>query len=68
MTPAPMAFFVPQGLLARCVVHDIELAMVGDVVKSRDLWIAGHRKCAAQIDAIRSHQAKVREAMKPQKP
>ncbi len=65
--PAPVAPLiytgVPAALLARCVVQDVEIKTTGDIVVSRNRWKAGFEKCAAQVDAIRKHDAEARRVV-----
>ncbi|WPZ05678.1 Rz1-like lysis system protein LysC [Pelagerythrobacter marinus] len=51
---------IPAGLMAPCVVVDIALDTVGDLVASRELYKAGFEACAAKVDAIRKHDAEAR--------
>lgn len=46
--------------MAPCVVVDIALDTVGDLVASRELYKAGFEACAAKVDAIRKHDAEAR--------
>lgn len=54
---------IPAGLMERCIVRDVALETVGDVVVSRNLYKAGFEQCAAKLDAIREHDAKARAAV-----
>lgn len=49
--------------MARCVVTDIALDTVGDLVASRELYKVGFETCAAKVDAIRKHDAEARAAV-----
>jgi hypothetical protein len=49
--------------MAPCVVVDIALDTVGDLVASRELYKAGFEACAAKVDAIREHDAEARAAV-----
>lgn len=51
---------VPAGMLAPCRVQDIPLKTVADIVASRQIYVEGLISCAAQIDAIRKHDAEAR--------
>ena len=50
--------------MARCIVQDVALDTVADLVVSRNRWKEGHERCAAKIDAIRKHDAEMRAAAK----
>ena len=50
--------------MERCIVQDVALDTVADLVISRNLWKEGHERCAARIDAIRKHDAEMRAAAK----
>ena len=50
--------------MARCIVQDVALDTVADLVVSRNRWKEGHERCAARIDAIRKHDREMREAAK----
>ena len=53
---------IPAGLMAPCVVADIALDTVGDLIASRELYKAGFEACAAKVDAIRKYDAEARVA------
>ena len=55
---------VPASLMERCIVNDVALDTVADLVISRNRWKEGHERCAARIDAIRKHDAEMRAAAK----
>lgn len=63
---APQASYVgvPASLMERCIVQDIALDTVADLVVSRQRWKEGHERCAAKVDAIRKHDREMREAAK----
>lgn len=63
-TPPATYVGIPAGLMARCIVHDVALDTVADLVISRNKWKEGHERCAAQVDAIRKHDAEMRDAVK----
>lgn len=50
--------------MERCIVQDIALDTVADLVVSRQRWKEGHERCAAKVDAIRKHDREMREAAK----
>ena len=56
----PVYVGIPAGLTEPCVVHDVPLETVGDLVVSRERYKAGFEKCAAKVDAIREHDAEAR--------
>lgn len=53
----------PSRILERCVVKDVELVTPGDIATSRDVYKEGFEKCAAKINAIRTH-AQARAAVR----
>ena len=55
---------VPASLMERCIVQDVALDTVADLVVSRNRWKEGHDRCAVKIDAIRKHDMEMREAAK----
>ena len=55
---------VPAALMAQCVVQDVALDTVADLVVSRNRWKEGHERCAAKIDSIRKHDREMRAAAK----
>lgn len=50
--------------MAQCIVNDVALDTVADLVVSRQRWKEGHERCAAKVDAIRKHDAEMRAAGK----
>lgn len=63
---APQSSYVgiPADLMARCIVNDVALDTVADLVVSRQRWKEGHERCAARIDQIRKFDAEMRQAAK----
>ncbi len=60
---APQSSYVgvPAGLMERCIVNDVALDTVADLVVSRNRWKEGHERCAARIDQIRKFDADARK-------
>lgn len=54
---------IPAALMARCVVQDITMDTVGDVVTSRARYKEAFERCAAKVDAIRAHDAQASAAV-----
>lgn len=46
--------------MERCVVQDVAMDTVGDVVVSRARYKEAFERCAAKVDAIRKHDAEAR--------
>lgn len=65
ITPPQTSYVgVPASLMDRCIVNDVALDTVADLVISRNRWKDGHDRCAAKIDSIRKHDREMREAAK----
>lgn len=58
----PVYLGIPAGMTEPCVVRDIPLVTIGDLVESRNLFKAAFAACAAKVVAIREHDVAARAA------
>ena len=56
--PPPAYVGIPAGLMARRTVKDVPLTTTADILTRRGIYMEGFEKCAAEVDAIRDHDAK----------
>lgn len=52
---------LPSHLLVRCVVNDIQMETVRDVVESRAIYKEAFETCAARVDATIEYDRKARK-------
>ncbi|WP_146037162.1 Rz1-like lysis system protein LysC [Novosphingobium guangzhouense] len=51
---------IPAGLMEPCTVQDVRQETVASVIESRSIYIKAFKRCAAKVDAIRDHDARMR--------